>query len=695
MFEIKQKLATLLAQLNEGLVERDEAMKLALLSLLAGENILLVGPPGTAKSLISRQVAKALKDDGKEGASHFEYLLTKFSTPEEIFGPLSISKLKEDRFERNTAGYLPSVQVAFLDEIFKASSSILNALLTILNERIYHNGAVVQKVPLRSLIAASNELPTGQEELGALYDRFLLRSFVNYVSEDNLHRLFTVGNGEQLEQLNQLTLGELVELDNKIASVKIPESIQNAVLDIFRKHKELFKEDRREGVSDRRIVKVIRLLKVSALTNDRDEIDLSDLMLLRHCLWSHHDNFEKTCTIIYQILKSNSRSVPIQNEFYLSKMNAISLRSNKNIIPELSGAGTENDPIIISTADELFMLTTSEIGKQGYFFKQSANIDISNVWFTIDFQGHYDGHGYTLQGRKKDEALFENIIDGSTIKNVKLSGCSLAKKVRNSKIQGCEIDQHMILESVLQCEILDCIVTGSLVVKELSTCSILRCKILAPSLGDNLPKLGGLVQKSKIEDCEFIFFLYDFKSREFVGYMANELINSSISRCWIEGRIGGKSGFRGSFSNMAWTDPFSFISVGLSKTCHCIEISCCAIGKIHTNILCHLHGFSKNNNGSEKLTNNISIDQTDLCDRVDDANGKDGKTIPSGVFKRPYFKHRLGWDFNNVWEWDDLTDNPRLKSAGVGADNNWIGEQANDAEKTDLLVQQMNANLWV
>ncbi|MGY3985994.1 AAA family ATPase [Aeromonas hydrophila] len=306
MLEIKQKLATLLAQLNEGLVERDEAMKLALLSLLAGENILLVGPPGTAKSLISRQVAKALKDDDKEGVSHFEYLLTKFSTPEEIFGPLSISKLKEDRFERNTAGYLPSVQVAFLDEIFKASSSILNALLTILNERIYHNGAAVQKVPLRSLIAASNELPTGQEELSALYDRFLLRGFVNYVSEDNLHKLFTVRKGEQLEKLNKLTLGELVELDNKIAIVKTPELIQRAVLDILKKHKELFKEDRREGISDRRVVKVIRLLKISALTNDRDEIDLSDLVLLCNCLWSSQDNMVEVKKLIFDTLKKYS-----------------------------------------------------------------------------------------------------------------------------------------------------------------------------------------------------------------------------------------------------------------------------------------------------------------------------------------------------------------------------------------------------
>ena len=187
---MKQKILALLNELNYGLVEREQTLKTALLTVLAGENLVLIGPPGTGKSMIARRIADGLTHSNDKDTDYFEYLLTKFSTPEEIFGPLSISELKADRFKRNTVGYLPSVKIAFLDEIFKASSSILNALLTILNERLYHNGATAQKVPLQALIAASNELPTDQEELNALYDRFLVRSFVDYVREENLLLLF-------------------------------------------------------------------------------------------------------------------------------------------------------------------------------------------------------------------------------------------------------------------------------------------------------------------------------------------------------------------------------------------------------------------------------------------------------------------------------------------------------------------------
>ncbi len=126
---MKQKIQTLLTQMNHGLVEREEAIKTALLTVLSGENLVLIGPPGTGKSMIARRIAEILETHQDTG--YFEYLLTKFSTPEEIFGPLSITELKADRFKRNTTGYLPTVQIAFLDEIFKASSSILNSLLTI------------------------------------------------------------------------------------------------------------------------------------------------------------------------------------------------------------------------------------------------------------------------------------------------------------------------------------------------------------------------------------------------------------------------------------------------------------------------------------------------------------------------------------------------------------------------------------
>jgi MoxR-like ATPase len=311
---MKQKLQALLANMNEGLVDRDQALKAALLTVLAGENLLLLGPPGTAKSLVSRRIAQHLEGDddpaSNAGSSgHFEYLLTKFSTPEEIFGPLSISELKADRFHRNTAGYLPGTRLAFLDEIFKASSSILNALLTVLNERIFHNGNQVERVPLRSLIAASNEVPTHQEELAALYDRFLMRIFVAPVREDHLHLLFNPVREEHQISVT-LSQDDLHAVDAATRQVTIPEPVGIAIREIWAAHKEAFKEDRREYLSDRRLVKLLKLLRVSAVTNQRNIVDLSDLLLLQHCVWNHPDNITKTRELVTSTLRKHSRLIP-------------------------------------------------------------------------------------------------------------------------------------------------------------------------------------------------------------------------------------------------------------------------------------------------------------------------------------------------------------------------------------------------
>ena len=312
---MKTKITRLLEQLGQGLVEREQTLKLALLTVLAGENLVLVGPPGTGKSLVARRVAQSLSGDGP--ASHFEYLLTKFSTPEELFGPLSISALKADRFHRNTAGYLPTVRIAFLDEIFKASSSILNALLTILNERVYHNGTEVQPVPLQSLIAASNELPADQEELAALYDRFLVRVFVDYVSTSNLSRLFEPTTEPTLHPQDLLTAQDLAQIRQAANQVVFEPALIQAVQDIWAAHKETFKEDRRERLSDRRLKKVIHLMRVSAATNGREAVDLSDLLLLKDCLWNHSDNAKQVVGLISEKLQDNiKKTTP---ELYLEQ----------------------------------------------------------------------------------------------------------------------------------------------------------------------------------------------------------------------------------------------------------------------------------------------------------------------------------------------------------------------------------------
>lgn len=176
------QIESLLNVLSQGVYEKEHIIAMSLLSAIAGESIFLLGPPGTAKSLVARRLKLAFMD-GKA----FEYLMSRFSTPDEIFGPVSISLLKnEDRYERVVEGFLPTATVVFLDEIWKAGPSIQNALLTAINERIFQNGRTTLKLPMKALIAASNELPAEGEGLEALWDRFLVRIVSNCIQSESV-----------------------------------------------------------------------------------------------------------------------------------------------------------------------------------------------------------------------------------------------------------------------------------------------------------------------------------------------------------------------------------------------------------------------------------------------------------------------------------------------------------------------------
>ncbi len=303
-YTLREKIEKNLEILNNGLVGKEKVMKLGLLSILSGENMILVGPPGTAKSEISRRLREILADSGSE--TYFEYLFTKFTTPEEIFGPLSIKQLQNDKFERNTEGYMPSSRIVFLDEIFKANSSILNTLLTILNERVFHNGLKREKTPLISLIGASNELPFENDELTALYDRFLIRAVVGYVSDDEIEMLLDIKETD-MEILAEIkfTESDLNEIRNESEKVRVTFGIKKTIMQIRQDYNKIFSEDNHEIISDRKLVKMVKLLKISAYLNGRNKVDFSDLMLLTNCLWNNPENIEKVTKLVLEAVKRN------------------------------------------------------------------------------------------------------------------------------------------------------------------------------------------------------------------------------------------------------------------------------------------------------------------------------------------------------------------------------------------------------
>ena len=299
--ELARRLQDGARQLEQQFLGKEEIIRLLFVAALAGEHLVMVGPPGTAKSALLRAFSEVID------ARYFDYLLTRFTEPNEIFGPVDIQAFRQGTYRRRIEHMLPEAEVVFLDEIFKANSAILNSLLTILNARRYTHGTTTVNVPLISLFAASNEVP-GDEALSALFDRFLLRVRCDYLDSYHFRGLLQKGIDIETKQMSEGTgknkaartvtsARELLGLQQHFGD------FMHFSEDFLATFKGLVFQIRSEGIglSDRRVVKLLKMFAASAIFDGRSEATDADFFVLRH-VWNTPEQEELLQEIVGPVL---------------------------------------------------------------------------------------------------------------------------------------------------------------------------------------------------------------------------------------------------------------------------------------------------------------------------------------------------------------------------------------------------------
>lgn len=289
--EITTRLTTeVLEPMKRAFIGKDEIIDLLGICLIGGENLFILGPPGTAKSALVHQLAARL-----EGRT-FDYLLTRFTEPNELFGPFDIRKLRDGELQTNTEGMLPEASLVFLDELLNANSAILNSLLVALNERVFRRGKETRQLAALMFVGASNSLPE-DDALQALFDRFLLRVHCDNVPGEQLPEVLTAGW--------QLAAGNPVKSGLHFDDLRQAQAALNNVelSGIRQPFAELVRRIRHAGipVSDRRAVKLQRVVAASALLANRLEAHLSDLWVVRH-IWDTEDQQEVLASLVDQTI---------------------------------------------------------------------------------------------------------------------------------------------------------------------------------------------------------------------------------------------------------------------------------------------------------------------------------------------------------------------------------------------------------
>ncbi|MEK9775227.1 MAG: AAA family ATPase [Quisquiliibacterium sp.] len=285
----REMIAKSIDHVSRGLIERDQQARLLVLAAVCGEHLLFIGPPGTAKSELARRLTEVF------GGRFFERLLTRFTVPEELFGPLSLAALDDGRYERDTDGYLPTASIVFLDEVFKSNSAILNALLGVLNERRFDQGASRIEVPLVSLVGASNEIPS-EESLQAFQDRFLFRCLVNPVSDEGFEELLE-SELSQIDFSPRLSERGLAGAQSAASQIGLDKNVREALLQLRE-----FSRSQQIVISDRRWVRIVRALKIAAACDGRQSVSIADLYLLQFMVGEYAEHWQLVLDWILKFL---------------------------------------------------------------------------------------------------------------------------------------------------------------------------------------------------------------------------------------------------------------------------------------------------------------------------------------------------------------------------------------------------------
>ncbi len=398
----KDKINYIIKKLSEGLYEKEEIIGLTLLCALAGKSIFLYGLPGTAKSLIVRRIASAFED-----SKYFGQLMNRFTTPEDVFGPVSLSKLKEDKFERQTEGYLPTADFVFLDEIWKSSPAILNTLLTIINEKVYRNGSMEDKVPLKALVAASNETPPKGQGLEAMYDRFIMRLFVPPAKDVNNFKSLIIDKDISFDagfsKEEKISEKYWKDLKSIIEEIKVPDNVLNIICSIKSEIEEYNNSNNEKiYISDRRWKNIVYILKTAAYFCDRDEILPVDCFLIAHCIWTLEENISEVNKIVEKSIKSFSQ---------INREDFESLATEVNILKK----DIQSECIKVKNVYDTEMMEDKECYKIHLYFYNNGNG--SGDWYVPVEKMNSNDEFFPMKSNGNEEkAFYFSFNGGETLK---------------------------------------------------------------------------------------------------------------------------------------------------------------------------------------------------------------------------------------------------------------------------------------